>query len=251
MVDIHSHVLYGLDDGAKDRDLSLAMLRMAADDGTTDIVATPHSDLKYYWQPEEIDRQLADLAQIPGLPRIHRGCDFHLFVENIEDCFQNPSKYTVNGKRYLLVEFANHLIPGNIPSVFDRMRTLGITPIITHPERNLILSKQPDRIAEWVRSGCRIQVTAQSLSGRFGKRAEHSARQLMARGLVHFLASDAHDLEHRPPKLRSAFELVEREYGSGVAATLLNGNPAAVLIGEEVPERIEGMTKPRRWFKLW
>jgi protein-tyrosine phosphatase len=250
MVDIHSHFLYGLDDGAQDRDTSIAMLRMAFDNGTTDIVATPHSDLTYSFQPESILAQLHDLGALEGVPRLHRGCDFHLSFDNIQDCHQHPFKYTVSGKRYLLVEFDNRMVPANIGEVFRRMAEDGITPIITHPERNPLLRKRLPDLALWVQSGCAIQVTAQSLLGGFGQSAEQFAHDLLARGLVHFLASDAHDLHRRPPTLRDAFERVKAQYGLGLAELLLTGNPGAVLTGE--PIQAPPTTKnARRWFKLW
>ena len=250
MVDIHSHFLYGLDDGAKDRESSLAMLRMAYETGTTDIVATPHSDLKYSFQPDVIAAQLQDLASTSGIPRLHRGCDFHLSFDNIEDCHSYPTKYTVNGQRYLLVEFDNRKVPANMGEVFGRMREDGITPVITHPERNPLLRKRLPELKQWVDAGCGVQVTAQSLLGDFGNSAERSARELIAKCLVHFVASDAHDLHHRPPTLRAAYSLLQNNYGKALAELLLVANPSAVLTGD--PFEVPPTTKNgRRWFKLW
>ena len=250
MVDIHSHFLYGLDDGAPDRETSIAMLQMALNHGTTDIVATPHCDLKYVFQPEVIAAQIEDLSSVSGVPRLHRGCDFHLSFDNIQDCHSDPARYTVNGKRYLLVEFDNRMVPANTGEVFHRMREDGITPIITHPERNPLLRKRVPELKQWVQAGCGIQVTAQSLLGDFGKSAERSARELMAESLVHFIASDAHDPHHRPPSLSEAFSLLKTQYGDAVAELLLVANPTAVLTGD--PFEAPPTTKNgRRWFKLW
>lgn len=251
MVDIHSHFLCGIDDGARDFEMSVSMLRMAAENGTTDIVATPHSDLSYRFQPDEIERQISRLSTLPGLPRLHRGCDFHLSFDNIQDCFEFPSKYTVNGRNYLLVEFHNMMIPAEIDEVFRRMAVLGITPIITHPERNPILAKQPERLAHWVSGGCRVQITAQSLSGRFGRQAVQTSAELLNAGIVHFVASDAHDLENRPPLLRPAYEEIAQDYGEEIAHLLFAANPTAVLTGDPVRAQNQRMTKPHRWFKLW
>jgi len=251
MVDIHSHVLYGLDDGAKDKEMSIAMLRLAAANGTTDIVATPHSDLKYPFKPDEIEVQLAEFAKLDDVPRIHRGCDFHLSFDNIQDLFEHPLRYTINGHGYLLVEFANQAIPARIGDVLRRMLGMGICPVITHPERNALLANGLLQIAEWVESGCRVQVTAQSFAGRFGKSAQVAARNLMDRDLVHFVASDAHDLENRPPTLRAAFQSVSSEYGEERADALFRTNPAKVLTGQPVTIAAKGFAKPRQWFKLW
>src|SRR5580698_2409914 len=149
MVDIHSHILWGLDDGSDSRETSLAMLKMAADAGTTDIVATPHANSEYVFRPEAIEERIRDLqhAQQGENPKIHRGCDFHLSYENIEDALQNPRKYTIDGGSFLLVEFADHHIPPSVANIFDRLMDRGMFPIITHPERNPILSRKLDQLA--------------------------------------------------------------------------------------------------------
>ena len=102
--DIHSHILYGVDDGAKTLEESLGMLQLAAASGTTDIVATPHVNGQFEFDPELIDERIAELSARSAV-RIHRGCDFHLEAENIEDAIANPDKYTINNRGYLLVEF--------------------------------------------------------------------------------------------------------------------------------------------------
>lgn len=251
MVDIHSHVLYGLDDGAQDRETSVAMLRMAAAYGTSDIVATPHSDLKFPFQPDAIAAQIAELSRFDAIPRLHRGCDFHLSFDNIQDLFEHPFRYTINGHGYLLVEFANQAIPEGIGDVLERMVDRGICPVITHPERNPLLAKDIPRVAEWVKLGCRVQVTGQSFTGRFGRKAALATQEFMRRNLVHFVASDAHDLEHRPPTLKLAFHFVQEEYGDETAHALFYTNPALVLTGQPVSAAPEATPKKRRWFKLW
>lgn len=250
MVDIHSHILYGLDDGPKEFETSLAMLRMAADGGTTDIVATPHSDLMYPFQPESVGDRIAELSRVEGLPRIHRGCELYLSFDNIHSVFDNPSTYTINGRSYLLVEFHNQTIAGNMGEVLRNMVGMGICPVIAHPERNPLLAKELSQVAEWVESGCRVQVTAQSFTGRFGKSAQHAARDLMRQDLVHFVASDAHDLTNRPPTLRPAFDIVCAEYGAERADAVFRANPAKVLSGESISLR-QAPKKGRGWFKLW
>src|SRR4051812_12874768 len=112
MIDIHSHVLWGVDDGASSLEESLDMLRMAADCGTTDIVATPHANSKYPFDAELLNLRYVELAERhTGLPRVHRGCDFHLSAGNIEDALVNPAKYTINGGRYLMVELPEMFSP--------------------------------------------------------------------------------------------------------------------------------------------
>src|SRR5215469_3099821 len=122
MVDIHSHIVFGVDDGAQTIEDSVAMLEMAAGAGTTDIVATPHSDLKYTYDAELIKQRIAEMqARVGDKIRIHKGCDFHLFYDNIENCKEDKSRFTINGHRYLMVEFADTAIPKTIANIFRDM----------------------------------------------------------------------------------------------------------------------------------
>jgi len=253
VIDIHSHVLYGLDDGAKSIDDSLAMVRMAAEHGTTDLVATPHANAKYRFEPELIEERLAEIAETSGsVLRLHSGCDFHLSFDNIEDALAHPAKYTINHRRYLLVEFSDLLIFNNTAEIFERLQLAGMTPVITHPERNRLLRERIDSLAQWVDAGACVQLTAQSLLGGFGKRAQEFSSSLLDRRLVHFLASDAHDCEHRPPRLEQAYAWVKKNYGEELAETLCITNPKAALIGEAlIPFRDSITTESRKWYQIW
>ena len=248
-VDIHSHVLYDLDDGARDAEQSLAMLEMAASSGTTDIVGTPHSDHKYPFQPELIAERVVELnAALGGRIRVHHGCDFHLSFENIQDCLANPNKYTINHLRFLLVEFSDIQVPATMGEVFNRMADLDITPVITHPERNPLLRQHFDQMARWVRAGCLIQVTAQSFLNRFGKAARQAADELMERRMVHFVASDAHDTEDRTPRLDEAFVYVVDRYGAERAQALFSDHPRAAVTGRYLEVEEPTAAKKKHWF---
>lgn len=230
MIDIHSHVLPGLDDGAASFAISLEMLRMAAAHGTTDIVATPHANLEYRFDAERNAELKAALeAENPSGVRLHLGCDFHLSFENIEDALRHPQKYTIDGGRYLLVEFSDLIIFKTTSEIFGNLLGAGMIPVITHPERNLLLQQRLGELREWVGMGCGIQVTAQSLLGDFGSKARKFAETLMDESLVHVIASDAHDPVHRPPVLDRAFEQVQDRWGEATAQCLFVGNPGAVL----------------------
>ena len=138
MIDIHSHILWGIDDGAKDRDESLAMLKLAAETGTTDIVATPHSDLQYKLDPDLVTERIRDLSEATGgSPRIHRGCDFHLSLDNVHAALENPAGFTINGLSYLMVEFADVFIPPSTEEIFRRFIELGVVPVVTTPNATL------------------------------------------------------------------------------------------------------------------
>jgi len=238
-----------MDDGAQTLEQSVEMLEMAAQGGTTDIVGTPHSDLTYQFQPDLIAERVGELnTALGGRIHVHHGCDFHLHFDNIQDCLANPAKFTINHKRYLLVEFADSQIPYTTAEVFRRMAYLDITPVITHPERNPLLRERLDEITTWVRAGCLVQVTAQSFLDRFGKPARHAADEMMERRLVHFVASDAHDPEDRTPLLADAFAYVSQRYGEPKAKALFSDHPRATLTGQYLDVEDPGEVKKRKWF---
>jgi protein-tyrosine phosphatase len=251
LVDIHSHILSGLDDGAKTLEDSVAMLRLAADSGTTDIVATPHANTEFTFEPGLIDEKIAELQEAAGpLPRIHRGCDFHLTLENIEDALNHPAKYAINHRCYLLVEFSDLLIPRTTQEIFDRLQGAGLTPIVTHPERNGLLHTRLDQLQAWVENGALVHVTAGSLLGGFGRTAKSVATDLMNRNLVHFIASDAHDTKYRTPDLRDAYQCVEKTWSASVAKLLFTTAPQAVIAGEEIM-LLDPVSPPRKkWYRL-
>ena len=250
-VDIHSHVLYGLDDGAKSREQSLQMLELAVQSGTTDIVATPHANGRYEFAPEAIAEQIADLSGETGL-RIYPGCDFHLQFDNIEDAVAHPDKYTINHKGYLLVEFPDVGVFTETDAILARLLDGGMVPIITHPERNRELRGRLDDIARWVQIGCYVQVTAGSCTGTFGKAARQCTNELMHRGLTHFVASDAHDVHFRSPSLLEAYTLLATEWGEDLVRPLFVDNPRAVVMGNAVDFELPPTgAKRRKWYQFW
>lgn len=249
MVDIHSHILWGLDDGAETFDDTLAMLKLAADSGTTDIVATPHANSRYRYNTEVVKQKIEQVSSSgSATPRIHRGCDFHLSFDNVQDAMDNPAKYSINGGRYLLVEFPNNNPLAGMKRVLATLLDIGLTPIMTHPERHNHLRKINEDFREWIQMGCLVQVTAQSLLGRFGRQAEVSAWEMVRRGLAHFVASDGHDVEHRPPRLDLAFDAVASRVGQAHAQLLLIENPGAVLAGGSIRAPVP---EPRPWYRWW
>jgi len=229
------------------------MLKMAAESGTTAIVGTPHADLEYKFQPDVIRQRVTELqAAIGATPRIYEGCDFHLTFDNIQDALTNPSKYTINHKSYLLVEFSDMLIFQNTGEIFAKMRQVGIVPVITHPERNQLLQQRLPMIEQWVADGALTQVTGQSLLGHFGQKAKQFAFDLLKAQLVHFIASDAHDTKHRPPTLRESYEWMKKNYGDAVAEALFVENPRAAVEGTPVvPFQAATEQQQRKWYQFW
>jgi protein-tyrosine phosphatase len=249
MVDIHSHILWGLDDGAETMEESVAMLKLAAESGTTDIVATPHANSKYRYETEVVQQRIAELsAALGGTPRIHQGCDFHLSFDNVQSAMENPAKYAIKGGSYLLVEFPDGPLTG-MKRVLTTLIDCGLTPIMTHPERHRQLRRIEEEFVEWIQLGCLVQVTAQSLLGRFGKHSEESGWQMVERGLAHFIASDAHDTLDRPPRLDLAFSALSERVGESHARLLSIENPQAVLAGRRVSVEMPKRKKP--WYRWW
>ena len=251
MIDIHSHILPGLDDGSKSLDESIEMLRQAAAAGTTDIVASPHANQEYVFDPLVVERKIGELqAAVGDAPRIHYGCDFHLTLENIDDAMRSPEKYTINHRGYLLVEFSDFLIPKTTDQLFARMMQVGMRPIVTHPERNQLLQRRLPELEEWVAQGAHLQVTAQSLMGRFGRAAKDCAHELMGHGLVHFLASDAHDTKWRTTQLDEARKYVDERFGPEAGLRLFEENPRSVLAGASLSS-VPLPIRRKPWYAFW
>ena len=241
-----------MDDGAQTPEVSLAMLRMAAASGTTDIVGTPHSNGEFEFQPDLITERIQYLTeQTGGIPRIHRGCDFHLSFDNVMSALENPKKFSINGGRYILVEFSDFNIAPSLDNILDQLLGVDLIPIITHPERNPILRKETEKIYRWVNMGCLVQVTAGSVLGGFGKGAAATARQLLAKGAVHFIASDAHDPVHRHTRLDEAFALIRKDCGDETAELLFNDNPARVIRNQYISDTPMPTEEKKPWWQFW
>ena len=233
MVDIHCHILPEVDDGAKTWDVAVEMCHMAQRDGIEHVVATPHANEEYRYDREQHEERLARLRElISGAIQLSLGCDFHLSYENIRDALKNPGRYCIGNSPYLLVEFSDFSLPPNVPEVFAAFLQIGVIPIITHPERNPILQHRPNMILDWVARGALVQVTANSMSGRWGGRALQTAEFLVRHQAVHVLATDAHGLRSRPPILSKAREIMADLAGSAAAKAMVDRNPRLIVNGE-------------------
>jgi protein-tyrosine phosphatase len=238
LIDIHHHLIYGVDDGPADIETSLAMAEEAARDGITHIVCTPHASDVYPFQTDLATEHFAELRErLRGQIELRMGCELHLTAENVFDAEANPLRYSIEGKGYLLIEFPNMSIPPQIAEALFMLQSAGYTLIVAHPERYPVLLQQPEMLAEWVRKGCLLQVTCSSLYGRFGRMAEAFSNELLKRNWIHFLATDAHNLKWRPPHMKKSYEYVLQHAGEETARRLCVTNPLAAIEGAPWPEQ--------------
>jgi protein-tyrosine phosphatase len=244
VIDIHSHILPGLDDGSKSMDETVELLKIAQEGGTKIIVASPHSDSQYTYDHEKVDELIAEAQKLAGADiKIVRGCDFHLMFSNVSAAMEHPKRFTINNGPYILMELSDMMIFPNTSEIWRQLENYGIRIILTHPERNLILQTKFEQIETWVGEGFYMQVTAMSLLGKFGKKALKIATRMLDNGLAHFVASDGHDIIGRPPRLDAAFQWVTERYGSELAELLFIDNPRAAVEGGYVDSY---MPKPER-----
>ena len=236
MVDIHSHILPEVDDGAQSWEMAEHMCQMAARDGIEHMVATPHANGEYSYDREWLRGVLNALRQrIGDKPKLSLGCDFHLSYENLESLAKDPHRYTIENTPYLLVEFSDFSIPPSINDELEDLLVRRLVPIITHPERNPLLQRTPERVLHWAQMGCAVQVTASAILGGWGEKPKKVAQWLFQREAVHILATDAHSVEGRPPILSAARDAIARSYGAAIAHALTDGNPRAVVAGQPLP----------------
>ncbi|CUH94483.1 hypothetical protein P22_0549 [Propionispora sp. 2/2-37] len=238
MFDMHSHILSGIDDGAKDLDTSLTMLRMAQESGTRHIVATPHV-IEGKWLPswERIIagcEQVKQAAEQEGLSiEIYPGGEVAVYMDILKE-IQGPGPYCINGGRYLLVELPAMEIPSFTEEFFFRLQTRGITPILAHPERHPRIAGNPNRLAEWIRAGVLVQVNGASITGRFGKKAMETAELLLKSNMVHCIGSDAHSAHTRNPRLGEVRQKIGSIVGQENVARLTRHNPANMIHSRDV-----------------
>ncbi len=234
MIDLHCHILPAVDDGAVDLDAALAMCRLAADDGCTAMVATPH--LRHeMWHNGDRGRLERACSQVQDLARdvieVHLGGEIAVNSESCHEMSHMPGGdlLSLAGSRYLLLEFHSRGMGPDPEELIHELLVDGWCPVIAHPERIRWLATDPTYLEMLIGMGALVQVTAMSLTHRSGHFSFDSASQMLEAGMVHFVASDAHDTRFRPPGLSQAFRRVAETLGEAPAQELFVTNPRAVL----------------------
>lgn len=219
IIDIHSHILPGIDDGAKDLQDSVLMAKQAVDTGITHVIATPHhKNGTFINDPIEILKQTDELNKVlveQEIPlKVLPGMELHLYGDiskDMEDITQNIIPLS-EGNKYILIELPYSYVPHFTEAIFFKLQLMGYIPIIAHPERNAEIKRQPNRLFDLINHGALAQVTAASVVGQFGKKLQRFTMKLLKHNLVHFIASDAHNTTNRSFELVAAYTYLEEHF---------------------------------------
>jgi protein-tyrosine phosphatase len=258
VIDLHCHILPNLDDGPSSIDESLEMCRMAVEDGIQTVVATPHM-LNGMFPVERRDvlegvRAFSGALQEASIPlRILPGADVHL-DRSVPGCLERGELVTVADLgRHLLLELPQDIVPEGTRELLFQVQLKGVTPIITHPERNVAIQQNPAILKDLVGAGCLTQVTAGSITGVFGSHVRECTVRLLRARMAHLVSTDAHNPGRRAPRLSEARHLVEEEVGGEEADRIFQERPASILEGAhvEVPEPLADRRRRGRKGSFW
>lgn len=255
LIDIHCHILPGIDDGAGDYTESLLMAQKAQEEGIKKIIATPHhQNGKYNNFKEEIIQKTNELndylksehVKIEILP----GQETRIYGEMVEDFDQGEILTLANISSYVFVELPSGHVPRYTEQLLYDLQMKGLTPVIVHPERNAELIEQPDKLYKLVQNGAATQITAGSFVGYFGKKIQKFTANLIESNLTHFVASDAHNTHNRTFKMEEACESIHKQYGTDILFMFLD-NAEAIMDGKDIFREIPERVKKKKLFGLF
>ncbi|WP_058301304.1 tyrosine-protein phosphatase [Gorillibacterium timonense] len=249
MVDIHAHLLPFLDDGSSSLEESLEMADMAVSEGITAVIATPHHANGIYDNEASRVREevasLQKLLELRNIPlKVASGQEIRGFNDLLRD-YERGTLLTLADSSYLLLEFPSGQVPAKAKEWIYELGLSGVTVVIAHPERNKELAASPEKLADFIEAGALAQVTSHSLTGGFGRSVQKTALQMCRSRLIHFVASDAHNVKARPFALREAYSLLEKEAGKELADSCRR-NSELLLAGEAIPYE-EPLLPKKRW----
>jgi protein-tyrosine phosphatase len=257
LIDLHCHILPGVDDGPASIEESLEMAKQAVADGIQTLVATPHTLNEVYHNPlQNIEDNVNRLRKAFRKNRINinlcTGSEVRICTELKQKVIAKEVATLNNNGRYILVEFPVHVIPPGSKEELFQLTLHNITPILAHPERNLVFQHQPELLSDLTAMGCLIQLTAMSITGRFGQEAMECAHMLLKNRQSHVIATDAHSPDSRPPILSLAVEASARILGNlEEAHAMVNDRPQAILAGEPVKALEPKPLRQKKWWFNW
>lgn len=253
MVDLHCHLLPGVDDGSKNMEISLRLAQEAVKNGVTHALLTPHHmNGRYVNHKQSVIKETAEFRQQlkeHNIPlTVFPGQEVRINGQLIEALDKDDILFADEGNRYLMLEFPDDDVPHYTNQMIFALQQRGITPIIVHPERNTKIMTHPELLYQLLQKGCLSQITASSYVGTFGKKVEDFSKKLIANGQGYLFASDAHNLPGRKYEMRQAFEKLSHEFDAKLAKRYAQ-NARAIINGEDVPiNEIRKLKKKKRFW---
>lgn len=251
MIDMHSHILFGVDDGPQDIQQTMDILQQAVDEGITEIIATSHSfHPQYHVSAKTVIEQIPLLQQqlherdIPLT--LHTGQEVRL-VENMVALFETKEIVPLANSKYMLIELPSNTVPKYTKDIIIALQTKGITPIIAHPERNKVIAERPSKLESLVREGAMAQITAGSLAGHFGKTVQKLSLDLVKANLVHTYGSDVHNLTTRPFLFDAGLTYLENKKQLDAVDLLLENNARIIENKDFILYEPQEVTQKKWW----
>ncbi|MCR8632402.1 tyrosine-protein phosphatase [Paenibacillus radicis (ex Xue et al. 2023)] len=251
MIDIHSHLLPGIDDGASDLDETIRMAKMAVEEGIHTIICTPHHANGQYMNPGDgvngLVKEVQIVLQENNIPlTIYPGQEIRINLDFI-DSYNAKDIISLHESNYILVEFPSRDIPKYTEELFHELRVLGMTPIIAHPERNAEIASDPSKLVRLIQLGALAQVTSHSINGLFGAKIQKLAINMCKQQLVHFISSDAHNSTKRAFGLQAAYFSINSQIGKQQVA-YYQMNAEKLVRNERVETVVPIWKRPKKWW---
>lgn len=251
MIDLHTHILPGVDDGAADLEMALAMGRLASEEGIVKIAATPHFHQISEWSliKKQVEALRGEFSQAQIAVELVPGAELLLDLNLLDMQAQDIPTYGDQGK-FCLIEFPLQQMPIYADEVLFGLQAKGITPIIAHPERYGAVVENPNLALEWLRQGCLIQMNTGSILGRFGTKIKGTAQIMLTSQMVQVVASDGHGSERRRLNLAETFSTLVEIVGQSTALDLVKANPQGILRGDFRMKAEPREYRKKRWFSF-
>src|SRR5699024_242956 len=257
IIDLHSHLIPNVDDGAQTIEQSLELARQAVNEGVEHMVLTPHHrNGAYLNRKNDVIRYAKNLQEQyeqAGINlKVYPSQEIRLTEHFLDDLYNGDLLSLDGAGKYYLIEFPSDRVPSNTNEVFQELISAGITPVIAHPERNHELSSNLHLLYELVQMGCLSQITTSSYSGYYSETMVVNSQQMIQHNLAHILASDVHHIKHRPMNVQVAFERLEKEYGQEVGQ-YFQDNARSIFNGDNINKKkpIQPKRPRKKWFGLF